>query len=106
MLPQISCLAKYPRAIERLSVSAFFLLLFPLAALAQTNAGLNGIVTDASGAVVQGVRVAVTSVETGLRHAVITNDSGLYEFPLLQPGAYNLTAQKEGFKQITQEGIR
>jgi len=73
---------------------------------AQTNAGLSGIVTDASGAVVQAAKVSVSNVDTGLRREAVTNDSGLYEFPLLQPGAYSLTVQKEGFKQTTQGGIR
>jgi hypothetical protein len=72
----------------------------------QTTASLNGGVADATGAMVQGVRVSVINVDTGVRREATTNDSGLYEFPLLQPGAYNLVAQKEGFKQITQTGIR
>ena len=72
----------------------------------QTTAGLNGVVTDASGAVVQGARVSVNNVDTGIRREAVTNESGLYEFPLLQPGTYSLTAQKEGFKQTTQSGIR
>ena len=54
---------------------------------AQTNAGLNGAVTDASGAVIQGARVSVINRETGMRRATVTNESGLYEFPLLQPGS-------------------
>ena len=62
-------------------------------AVAQTNAGLNGTVTDASGAVVQGAKVSVTSRDTGLRRETATNESGQYEFPLLQPGTYSLTAQ-------------
>src|SRR5579859_1953516 len=72
----------------------------------QTTASLNGGVADATGALVQGVRVSVTNVDTGVRRETTTNESGLYEFPLLQPGAYNLVAQKEGFKQIAQTGIR
>jgi hypothetical protein len=75
-------------------------------AAAQTNASLNGTVTDASGAVVQGAKVSVISRETGLRRETATNESGLYEFPLLQPGTYSLTAQKEGFKQTTEDGLR
>src|SRR5260370_2327413 len=72
----------------------------------QTNASLNGTVSDASGAVVQGARVSVTSRETGLRRETATNESGLYEFPLLQPGTYSQTAKKEGLMQNTQVRIR
>src|SRR4029077_5884595 len=73
---------------------------------AQTNASLNGTVTDRSAAVVQGAKVSVISRETGLRRETATNESGLYEFPLLQPGTYSLTAQKEGLQQTTDDGIR
>ena len=75
-------------------------------AYGQTTAALNGVVTDASGAVLQGAKVSVSNVDTGIRRDAVTNESGLYEFPLLQPGAYNLVAQKEGFKQTTEGGIR
>jgi hypothetical protein len=63
-------------------------------------------VTDPSGAIVQGVKVSITNVDTGIRREAVTNDSGLYEFPLLQPGAYSMIAQKTGFKQTSQSGIR
>src|SRR5215471_7138331 len=74
-------------------------------ASAQTTAGLNGLVTDASGAVVHDAKVSLTSVETGIRRDTVTNASGFYEFLLLQPGTYNLAVQQEGFKQIAQQGI-
>ena len=75
-------------------------------AAAQTTAGLNGTVTDSSGAVVPDVRVTLTSAETGARREAVTNEAGVYQFPLLQPGGYSLAVQKEGFKQVTQEGIQ
>src|SRR5215468_6662723 len=73
---------------------------------AQTTAGLNGSVTDASGALIQGATVSIVNAGTGLRREAVTNESGVYEFPLLAPGLYRLTAQKQGFKQTTQDGIR
>jgi hypothetical protein len=73
---------------------------------AQTTAILSGTVTDSSSALVQGARVAITNADTGLKREAITNDSGTYEFPLLQPGNYTLTVEKPGFRPITQEGIR
>lgn len=75
-------------------------------ALAQTTAGLNGTVTDSSGAVVPDVRVTLTSAETGARREALTNEAGLYQFPLLQPGVYSLSVQKQGFKQVTEEGFQ
>jgi hypothetical protein len=75
-------------------------------AQAQTMAGLNGTVTDASRAVIQGARVSITNADRGLKRETLTNESGTYEFPLLPPGNYTLTAEKQGFRAVTQEGIR
>src|SRR2546425_10309541 len=73
---------------------------------AQTTASLSGTVADDSGAVVPLVRVTVTNIDTGVTRSAESSEGGLYQFPLLQPGTYNLAAQKEGFKQVTREGIR
>src|SRR5712692_5052444 len=75
-------------------------------AFAQITAGLTGTVTDASGAVIPGAKVRVTRVDTGTQREGMSNDSGRYEFPTLPPGNYNITVQKEGFKQVAQEGVR
>ena len=73
---------------------------------AQTTAGLTGTVADSTGAVVPGARVAVISAETGARCEAVSNDDGLYQFSLLPPGAYSISVQREGFKQVAQEGVR
>ena len=72
----------------------------------QTTATLAGQVNDASGAAVPEASVVLTNADTGARREAITNSEGLYQFPLLPPGTYNLAVQKQGFKQVTQEGIR
>src|SRR5881397_3783745 len=74
--------------------------------LAQTTAGLTGTITDASGAVVPGARVTVTNVDTGVKRDAASNESGLYQFPLLQPGNYSIAVQREGFKAVTRDGVR
>src|SRR5262245_3859385 len=72
----------------------------------QTSAGLTGTLTDATGAVVPGARVALIHAETGVRRNTVSNEAGLYQFPLLPPGDYSIAVEKEGFKQLTREGIR
>jgi hypothetical protein len=68
--------------------------------LAQTATGaVTGRVTDASGAIITGSRVELTSNERGTVSTTTTNDAGLYLFPTVQPGVYRLTVQKDGFKQ-------
>src|SRR5882672_7743006 len=64
-------------------------------AFAQTSAGVKGVVTDSSGALVPGA-----TRETA------TDESGVYQFPLLQPGRYAIAARKPGFKQATRDGVK
>jgi hypothetical protein len=65
---------------------------------AQTFQGsFTGTLTDPTGAVVPGVLVTVQEVDRGLSRGVTTDSDGTYGVPLLPPGRYRLTAQKEGF---------
>lgn len=70
-----------------------------------TTATLSGTVTDVSGAVVPDVSVIVTDPATGLRRDATTNTEGLYTIPLLPPGTYTLTAQREGFSPVEITGV-
>lgn len=75
-------------------------LLAPAAAHSQAATGeLSITVTDASGAVVKDADVTVTGTDTGaLVRTLKTNDKGIAEVPLLQPGRYNTHVAAPGFK--------
>lgn len=85
-----------------LKVSLFSL--FAMGVMAQTSQ-VGGRVTDATGAAVPGVAVSVRSSTSGIERQVITNDSGLYIIPLLQPGTYDVNVRRQGFRPIVQSGI-
>lgn len=88
-------------------VSAVILLtLFSSGLFGQVSSQLTGTVTDSSGAVVAGAEVTVSGVATGSERKVATNELGYYTVPLLPPGEYRVTVQKEGFHQVTREGVR
>ena len=83
-----------------------FLLSFSLlssVAWAQRFAEVSGTVTDATGAVLPGVTVTVTSADAGLNKTAITTDTGLYRVFELNPGAYRISAQLDGFKTTVVE---
>ena len=77
-----------------------------LSCLAQTTAGVNGSVTDATGAVIPGARITVTNTATGAEREAVSDSAGLYDVPLLQPGTYKIAVQKEGFRQLARENVR
>jgi hypothetical protein len=69
------------------------------------NGTIEGTVTDPSGAVLPGVTVTVTSVDTGEMRVIVTNESGVYRAPLLPLGAYRVSAELQGFRKYEQSGI-
>src|SRR5437667_2965193 len=82
-----------------------YFLVWNLPAFPQTAAGVTGAVTDESGGRVAGVTVIITNVETTLQRETVSDDSGFYQFPVVQPGSYSVTAKKAGFRQVTREGL-
>src|SRR3972149_1866433 len=73
---------------------------------AQTsNASLGGTVSDASGAFIPGVEVTARNVGTGIVNTTLTNETGTYQFPSLQPGTYQVTAPLAGFQAATYTNV-
>ncbi|HSE19649.1 MAG TPA: TonB-dependent receptor [Pyrinomonadaceae bacterium] len=61
------------------------------------TATLSGVVTDQTGAVIQGVNIAVISMAQGFQRTTTTNGEGIFVVPLLPPGNYTVKAEHEGF---------
>lgn len=88
------------------SFVALFLLGISPALLGQAvNGTLLGTVTDTSGAVVTKAKVTATLTTTGAVHVTVTNASGNYTFPDMQPGVYTIAAEVSGFKKIEQNNV-
>ncbi len=85
--------------------AALFALLVACSLQGQTLGTVTGEVTDASGAAIPGANINVRNVATnGLRTAT-TNGAGAYTIPALQPGTYEVKAEKTGFKLSTHSNI-
>ncbi len=63
-----------------------------------TSGGVNGTITDATGAVIPGTNVTLSNVGTGSETSTGSNNSGFYVFVNVQPGNYTLVAEQTGFK--------
>ena len=80
-------------------------ILLPVAALAQETRGtISGTVRDGDG-VIPGASVTIRNTETNVGQTLVTNDSGYFEAPLLNPGNYEVTVQMQGFKIATRSDI-
>src|ERR1051326_4932890 len=85
---------------------AFFLILLPAVAGAQQfKANVTGTVTDAQGAVIPGVTVSVTNLDTNVAVDSVTDSNGVFSVKDLVPGRYKVTATLSGFKTFVREGI-
>ncbi|MGE3275871.1 MAG: TonB-dependent receptor [Vicinamibacterales bacterium] len=69
------------------------------------NGTIEGTVKDEQGAVLPGVTVTVTNIDTGDVRVVVSNASGLYRAPLLPLGTYRVTAELEGFRTSERTGV-
>jgi outer membrane receptor protein involved in Fe transport len=88
------------------SVLALVILLVPISGGAQAITGtIEGRVTDVSGAVLPGVDVTVTNESTGQVRSSVTNETGLYNVPLLPPGTYSVQASLPGFRSELRRGL-
>jgi outer membrane receptor protein involved in Fe transport len=67
--------------------------------------GINGVVTDQSGAVVPGAKVDVTNVATNVILTTISSSAGEYSFPELNLGKYDIVATAQGFKSEKVVGV-
>ena len=64
-----------------------------------TNSGdLRGTATDKTGAVIQGVTVAVTDLDRGVTRTYVTDGAGLYDTGAIPEGHYQLKFTRDGFQ--------
>src|SRR5579864_6774884 len=90
-------------ATASLLLVAWFILASMLQLPAQNvvlTGGLSGRITDQTGAVVPGASVIVRNLATAVEQSGVTNRAGLYRFPVLMPGAYSITADLKGFRDV------
>src|SRR5260370_28307229 len=92
---------RLPRLCLIVSSSLIVLLLFACCAVGQMEtATISGLVTDRTAAAVSGAEVRLQSVERGTVTTTATNEAGIYVFPSVPPGQYQISIQKQGFKQV------
>ena len=67
--------------------------------------GVRGSVKDAQG-VIPGVTVTLTNEANGVSRDTVSNSSGEYSFPAIDPSSYTIKATVQGFKTFQRQGIR
>jgi hypothetical protein len=85
--------------LRTLFVGSLVMLAWSGAAFAQTGT-IQGTVTDATGAIVQGAEVTVRNVGSNTSRAVSSSSVGGYSLPDLPAGSYEISVKKAGFRQF------
>src|SRR4051794_39522807 len=70
-----------------------------------TFATVTGTVTDPAGAVIPGVTITATHLETNIRTTAQSNDAGVYTLAQLKEGDYTVRAQGAGFKESVIQNV-
>ncbi len=66
---------------------------------------IRGTAQDATGAVLAGVKVTITNVDTGVNIVSLTSSAGIYDAPSVPMGSYTVTFSKAGFKDYVRKGV-
>src|SRR5205807_10380883 len=67
---------------------------------------ISGTVTDATGSLVAGAKIAITEINTGTKVETVSDTSGHYHAPFLLPGDYDVSVKVEGFKEFVRKRLR
>ena len=88
------------------AAGSFLNLAAPLASAQAGLGGLNGLVTDPTGAIVGGAQVTLTNPGTGYRETTVSTGAGEYRFTALEvTSGYVLRVSAAGFKTAEIKGI-
>jgi hypothetical protein len=93
------------RVLVALAATIFALLGTSISLQGQVLSGINGTVTDQSGAVVAGASITVTNVDTNVSKKAVATTAGTYYITDLIPGTYTVRVEQSGFRVFVQHNV-
>lgn len=105
MPPSTIMTSYFQRRTTPMLVFVLCLLFLPFHLRAQVDVGINGTVTDATGANIPGVAITITNLATGVTTRTTSNSAGSFQVIALNPGTYTVTAETAGFKKQVHLGV-
>lgn len=96
---------RFRAVLALLALAAVLVPRFSAAQGGTSTASLSGKIADATGGVLPGVTVTITSLATNQTRTAVTNAEGVYRFAGLPPGKYSASADLQGFAKFLQPEI-
>lgn len=96
---------QWSRAVSRFVLFVVLISLGVGAASAQFLSGIQGTVTDPTGAAIPGATVTITNTQLGVTSRATTNSSGYFHFSSIAAATYNIRIVKKGFQAWRQDGL-
>src|SRR5688572_29355604 len=90
----------------RLSFGLTLLLSLFSSVAAQTTSTITGEVKDSNSALLVGVQISATALETGVIRTTSSGEEGRFVFPALPVGTYELRAEQNGFEPLVPQTVR
>jgi hypothetical protein len=75
------------------------------AARAEVGGKITGVVKDQTGSVIPGATVVVTNTQTGVKQTATTDQDGVFTFPVLSVGQYQIDVTSGAFKSYRKTGL-
>lgn len=94
-----------PKTIGLIGIALILVLYVPPAPAQEVSASITGMVTDPSGAAIPGTSVTLVDMDRGTQYPTKTNDAGIYFYPRVPAGRYELKLEAQGFKTTTRPDI-
>ena len=94
------CNPKWKRGLRMTALSLTFGSATPFLAAQLTTADILGTVTDSTGAIIPNASIRLEDNGTHAIRTVTANSSGEFDFSLLQPGRYTVSASAPGFQEF------
>lgn len=96
---------KHITLMQRMLIICGFVLLLNVATFAQNSASLSGALRDPQGNAVAGAKVVAADPTKNVQVETKSTSDGTFAFATLQPGAYTVTVEAQGFKKVVKSGI-
>jgi hypothetical protein len=90
---------------EKILFVLIVVVLVASAVRAEVGGKITGVVKDQTGSVIPGAAVVVTNTQTGLKLTATTDQDGVFTFPVLSVGQYQIDVTADAFKSYRKTGL-